>query len=554
MSVTDLDTSMLTYTRDWDVGLLTLSSPTTRIAADSSAGTATVSIGFNFRFDGTTYNSYFVMPFGWIRFSGTTTSSTNSTLFASDSNVLVAPWFDSMKTATTTGYVRTETQGTAPYRRHVVEWRCFMQSGHTSVNNDTITFQCVLYETLDRIEFRYGPRVRTGSPSAASASIGVKGVTSSVTTNYRDCWGSGLALGGGNTSNTGLTAGIYDGLANLYAFVIEPAYPMCGRYIPLENELIVGQISDNAEPFRSWANNVNWHYCRHSPPLLNWITECHNGLYPPVGASTIVAPIEPSGDGLRYDFRFLTRNNTSANLTLEVRESALAAPRWDVDADWTVVYSENKTSVSGVQEWGPGDYTVLAASKWLRFKLTPSAGSAVIESGMVAPAAITTPPTSTTAIGWTRMGLGMLLSLPNMPVGPEPLNRMWKNTALVLADRKQCVASVIRPIGSTHDIDPLAGVPLRPLNWLPLSMSNQSGSVIRLRGYIRSMGGTGKVHLRLQSGNALTWTIPNSTTFSAYSGTLTLTAENPVISFTYEPPAGGTMEVGSIVAHWTPGE
>lgn len=175
---------------DNDGGLLTLSSPTEVIGDNEDTANASVSFGFDFNYDGTDYSSCTVYSDGWLKFAGTwPTNVYQNNVFDDLSNTSVSlhPWHDDLETQHTTGYVRHETLGSAPNRYCVIEWRCYAKYNHTASHNCLLTFQVVLRETSNNIEFRYAPSGgsdygETGSPSysSVSATIGARVSTASA--------------------------------------------------------------------------------------------------------------------------------------------------------------------------------------------------------------------------------------------------------------------------------------------------------------------------------------------------------------------------------------
>jgi len=157
-----------------DGGLLTLASPTTLIGAglddDSSASTA---IGFTFNLDGIACTHFVANANGWASLSGSLPSSLYDNAEMTGTGTtgpILAPWWDDMRTAITTGYVKTELQGTAPNRVRVIEWSCFGNYGQNATDNDTLTFQACLHED-GTIVFRYAPVVTTGSPTRTASPL-----------------------------------------------------------------------------------------------------------------------------------------------------------------------------------------------------------------------------------------------------------------------------------------------------------------------------------------------------------------------------------------------
>ena len=146
---------------------------TTIIAAATTSGVSTLqNIGFNFDFDGVTYTQFSAQVDGMMRLGSTVISSetTNNTLSTTNKPKLFPYWDDlSAGTAATSGGVSYSLTGTTPNRILVVDWNNFNSTATGATN---VNFQVWLYETTNKIEYRYG----AGIPAAApSASIGLAG-------------------------------------------------------------------------------------------------------------------------------------------------------------------------------------------------------------------------------------------------------------------------------------------------------------------------------------------------------------------------------------------
>jgi len=443
MAATDID-KLFCYLRADDVGLLELSSPTTQIGANSTGSATGISIGFEFRLDGVSYTTIAVFAYGFARLAGTESSANNSNLFASNTNVIIAPWWDDMKTAESTGYVKTETQGSAPWRRFIIEWRCYSYSGNTAANNDLLNFQAVLYETTDRIEFRYAPSVRTGSPTLMDASAGVKGVTSGFKAyaltginNWREIYSDTLALGGDNTAAyDGMdVASHYDVFAASGARVFEPNWPMCGRGLLIDPNELTG-----FDPYSMvmWkiANFCNWLYCRHTPAMLNLTP------YMPSAAASIeiIAPCDPSADGRYYNVLVQVFASSTTLCTVGVFEDAAADPQPSVGGDWSNIASDVQAVTGGAWNELVGTYCAIAPNtQYLRITVTMTDGMCRVGSIIVCPAHLDDiDETAAPATGWLPMGLAQVRQ-PGGAIHPEWFNRAWKNLAYVLGDLRQQV-------------------------------------------------------------------------------------------------------------------
>jgi hypothetical protein len=206
MATAALDAYYL-YRKTTDTGRVALSSPTTPaiIGSDDEGSTGLISIGFTFNFDNTDYTSIDATSNGMIGLGVATTPDYLNALQGGvgDTRVLLCPWWDDL--SLTGNKIRYELQGTSPNRSFVIDYEC------QAVYNDptpNLKFQIILYETTNRIEFRYDEIAN--ETAFSSACVGVKGDTSSIVSgNFRDFIGtSGVdesnANGGWNTVEAGI--------------------------------------------------------------------------------------------------------------------------------------------------------------------------------------------------------------------------------------------------------------------------------------------------------------------------------------------------------------
>lgn len=550
MAATDLD-KMATYTLVDDADLVYLDSPTTQVGANSTGSATGISIGFTFNFDGVAYTTIDVFAYGFARLAGTETSATSSNLFASNANVILAPWWDNMKTAETVGYVKTQTQGTAPWRRFIVGWVCYTSSADTAANATTLRFQLVLYETTDKIEMRYAKRAFLGGGGASidNASAGVKGDTTTITDNWRE-FAAGydsLPLGGDNTSAfDGLDDGEYDALVAAGVRVFEPNWPMCGRAFLIARDELTG-LNPYGRVFWKIANFSNWLWCKHTPPLLNF------SPYMQTGASsvTFVRPVEISQDAAGFDYRVWVQcyASTGANVTVSIDEDALADPQPATGADWSNLVANVQAVSAGWNELTAFDITVSTSSEYLRFVVSVSAGTVLVSSIMVAPVPLDDiDENATGASGWRPMGLHALRQT-GAPVFAEWLNRAWANIAYVVNNRRQEVWSSVWP--STETLASTTERPVRTIGvskaWLP-----ERSQAATARIYARDSTGGAPLTLA-ENGNArlAEFTVDASGgEYRAQTAAVELLGNLPEIRATCDPV--GTMYPHSVAIDWVP--
>lgn len=190
---------------DNDGGLLALVSPTLLSDGNSDNYQALdVSIGFTFELAGASHTLLrAVNQNGYVRLSTTNFGGDdNSEIDATSNSVVIAPWWaDNAMSNLGGSKLRTELQGTSPNRIRIVDWtemRAKQASGPQANQwtGEEFSFQLCLYETSNRIEFRYGTAADLGSaftpigPTKGGA-VGVKlDTTGGQSGNIRDFFGS----------------------------------------------------------------------------------------------------------------------------------------------------------------------------------------------------------------------------------------------------------------------------------------------------------------------------------------------------------------------------
>lgn len=542
MAITSL--SRLLLTRQVG-GLLPMASPTNLITAGSSTGTATAAIGFSFRFDGVTYSGdFFVRVSGYVRLAGTVSSGTNSNLFAASADVCLAPWWDACGTLTGTGYVQTELQGTAPWRRRVIEFHLGM-NGTGNTNQDVIKTQVVLYETSDVVEFRYGPRVRLGTGVTPSASVGVKGDTSSTASNYRDGSADTLTLGGRNSSGaTSLGVSDYDALAAYGILRLEPNWPMCGRWVDIPPTLLAAPnpltiSGPGLSPSLAWrlANNIHWLYCRHMPALVNIAPVSSGSVEDPY----YVVPVAPSQDNLTYRVEVQTWSAAGGTIALDVQSAGTSAPQPSDTGAWATEGATTETVSAGYQDW---TNTVSVAidrnTTFLRFFFDATfagADSMRLLSLIMYPVPLDDfDPAATYQSGFVPMGLGQLLQ-SDAGYHAEWLNRAYRNVARITGDRWQALWSVSWPEDTDYVYTGPDFTPVRVLGAAPASLPSVRQSVVaEVYGYDTSDGA--KVTFQERGGRATTLTVNNnSNTYQLYTDSLDLVGDTPLVLLSVDPMA-----------------
>ncbi len=147
-----------------------------------------VTIPFNFSFYGTPYTSVNVHSNGFLQFGAPFVAYVNDVIpSAAQPNNAIYPFWDDLNPLSA-GNIYTTTTGTAPNRKFIVEWNAVTQYAATTSE----TFQAVLSEGTNGIEFRYG---NVTPDVGGDYTIGVENDTGTVATSV-----PGTSIGAGNTS------------------------------------------------------------------------------------------------------------------------------------------------------------------------------------------------------------------------------------------------------------------------------------------------------------------------------------------------------------------
>ncbi|MFN8777152.1 MAG: GEVED domain-containing protein, partial [Flavobacteriales bacterium] len=172
------------------------------VRADGNLSAAQ-SIGFSFVLDGVPYTTFRMSSNGFITLgTGGPGGSANANNLAAGTNPArpyIAPLWDDLDGNVTGSVARYITTGTAPNRVLTVEWRNW-QWNWSAIGN-TISFQCMLFETTNVIEFIYRQEAGAVNNTTSGASIGISGVSTGAG-NYLSLNGTGASPTASSTTET----------------------------------------------------------------------------------------------------------------------------------------------------------------------------------------------------------------------------------------------------------------------------------------------------------------------------------------------------------------
>lgn len=544
---------LLITRRNDDTGLLPMVSPTTQIAANQTGGVGSVAIGFSFRFGGVAGNGYsscYLGAGGLIRLAGSFTTHTLAQLYAAAANAGLGPWLGTTRTAIGDGYVRTETQGSAPWRRFVVEWRVYLASGQTTINHDVVVFQAVLYETTGRIEYRYGPRTRTGSPGTSSShAVCLKGAHVSETTHRRNLWDNDLVLGGSQSSTTAnLNHGHYDQLVIQGTFVIEPNWPMSDRFFAFSADELAGLQSPYGEPIWKLVNNYHWLICNHQPSLVALAP-----FQPAVSTSmTLVVPEVVPDTDCSYECWVTCYLSDGGDVTVSVDSEDAADPQPEDGADWQVLAADTQPRSSGWQTLALTLTFPDNTPRALRVYCDVDTGTVIVSAVVLRPQRRTwfAADAITSCI---PVGLGQIRQRGGA-VHPEIYNRLYRGVARLLAARRQMLWSW--SMGPTVKGVPATGYVNYPQTLLCLAPSAIPGwlqQLARISIYAKASADGRSWSVGERGGDSIRFPVDsNGGEYRADGANLQLRSDEPILQSVVTPGTSGTMDPMTAVATWAP--
>ncbi len=176
---------------------------------------ATVALPFAFTFYGNTFNSINVVSNGFAQFTGTSTAFSNGTIpsVGTPNNAIYPLWDDLNAILSASTNVFTQVDGVAPNRTFTISWENLGQFATTGPVGSN-SFQAVLFEGSNNIEFRYGAIDAVTAPLPAATdtiTIGVENAAGTIAVSV-----AAATIGSGNTGVA------FDG-----AFSASPCTPAC---------------------------------------------------------------------------------------------------------------------------------------------------------------------------------------------------------------------------------------------------------------------------------------------------------------------------------------
>lgn len=220
------------------------------LTADDGISTS-FPIGFNFVYDGVTYTSLRANSNGLLTFNatGTSTGTNNLATTTAAARPSLAPLWDDLQCASGVTY---QLSGTSPNQTLTVEW--LNMEWNWSSSAQVISFQVILYESTNVIDFVYRSEVAAGNPAGSSgASIGLMGT---LATDFLSLQNSSAAPTVSTTVSAN-TISVKPATGQIYRFSPPPATPPTPYQVAPTVSCALGTDLD---VIGTPATNVSWYW------------------------------------------------------------------------------------------------------------------------------------------------------------------------------------------------------------------------------------------------------------------------------------------------------
>ena len=193
----------LSYTFSSTSGTYTaLSSSTTLFSPTWNNDVSSVTIPFNFIFNGTYYNSCYVSTNGFITFGSTTPTNNYSPISSSESySGAISAFGRDLASSTSGNNIVYGTEGTAPSRTFVIQWINAQRYYNSSLRNGNYNFQIRLSEGTNVIQIKYGS-CSTNYTTDLPVQVGLRGSSSGDYNNRTTTSNWANTSAGGSNSST----------------------------------------------------------------------------------------------------------------------------------------------------------------------------------------------------------------------------------------------------------------------------------------------------------------------------------------------------------------
>lgn len=230
--------------------------PASPLGASATTGVG-IPIGFNFPFNGETFDRLAINANGWISLGNSALTPSINIASSSSYNPLsstssITPTYLRNRIAAfardlqsqTGGQIRVETIGASPNQVCVVQWENFKRYGSTGAG-DTLNFQIRLYEA-GTVEIHFGPSVWAGTATTAMVGLGGSVSTDFNSRTSTTSW-TGTAASTANSNTMAISATINPPAGLVYRFTVpQPMVYDAAQVLSINNRSIGKGTVNNA--------------------------------------------------------------------------------------------------------------------------------------------------------------------------------------------------------------------------------------------------------------------------------------------------------------------
>ncbi|MFY8019652.1 MAG: LruC domain-containing protein [Bacteroidia bacterium] len=178
-----INNSTYQMTLKTNVNLVTGTKTTIIVQNQSNTVSSIIALPFNFTLDGISYSHFGACSDGWIKLGNSSsmsiTANNSNDLTNSNDRPKIAPFWERMNIPNSTGQgVHTITNGVSPNRTFTIEWNVAIPRNGTGRG----TFQMVLHETSNQIQFIYSGM--NGASFFSTYSIGLSGAGATSSSDF----------------------------------------------------------------------------------------------------------------------------------------------------------------------------------------------------------------------------------------------------------------------------------------------------------------------------------------------------------------------------------
>lgn len=202
-----------------------------------------------------------------------------------------------------------------------------------------------------------------------------------------------------------------------------------GTFSHIKKAQLAGHVPAGIEPINAMAQRTHFVYSHHRPALFSASVLCANAT-----THTAFFPIQPSADGLSYDFEVRAYFADAATYSCRIRYGTASA-----SGSWAGTVVTGTVEISGAEAsgWSTFSGTIPANATYL--EVYSSGGNHQLQHVLVRPSRVASIAAGIKPSFFAPFDDGFLTT--GAPIHTEYINRIVANSSYVYFDRKWCLWS-----------------------------------------------------------------------------------------------------------------